>query len=267
MPTANTTTPSHGAHHPSRLTGLSASTVADSSNRALAARMPKARSSNCTSPSTSRLAPDTICPAASSTVAMVRAAPGRNVTSGGMRMRTGLSMWTCCSVANTMTETANVTTTGNTSSSDASRGSFASPTSRPRTNAAPTAPDGRLEEEGEADRHHGVAERPDGPAERRRHPVDRVQPLERLVGCDRRARMPHARGCTARPPGRSAAERRAGCRSRSACRSRVPSRPSATSGARRSRRAPRRRRRRSPAGWSRWRRPSRRPPTWRPRAG
>ena len=42
--------------------------------------------------------------------------------------------------------------------------------------------DGRLQEEGEADRQHGMAERPDRPAERRRHAVDRVQPLERLVG-------------------------------------------------------------------------------------
>ena len=103
--------------------------------------------------------------------------------------------------------------------------------------------DGRLQEEGEADRHHGMAERPNRPAERRRHAVDRV----RAARAPRRARSTpttqRVRACTARRPGRSAAAFRAGCRSRSGWPFRVRSRPSATSEARRPRRARRRTRR------------------------
>ncbi len=45
------------------------------------ARIPNESSANCTLPDTSRLAPDTICPAASSSTAVVNVAPGRNTTS------------------------------------------------------------------------------------------------------------------------------------------------------------------------------------------
>ena len=84
-------TPTHGAHGPSRSTGLSISSCWSTPISEAAATMPKARRPSCTMPVTSRLAPAIICPAASSTVAMVSTPPGRKVASGGMRMRTGLS--------------------------------------------------------------------------------------------------------------------------------------------------------------------------------
>ena len=54
---------------------------------------PNASSSNCETPQTSRLAPDTIWSLASSMVAMVSVAPGRKVISAGATSRIG-SSWT-----------------------------------------------------------------------------------------------------------------------------------------------------------------------------
>ena len=144
--------------------------------------MPKARRSSCTRPLTSRLAPDTICPAASSTVAMVSAAPGRNVTNGGMRMRTGLSI---CDVLQRGEHDDRDDERDDDREHELERRQsrqLRQPDQQAEDEGGADRADGRLQEEGEADRHHGMAERPDRPAERRRHAVDRVQPVERLVG-------------------------------------------------------------------------------------
>ena len=80
--------------------------------------MPKARSRSWTLPNTSRLAPATISPEASSTVAVVSAAPGRNVTSGAMRARSPGSAAPRLTASNASAETIVAEITGASTVSD-----------------------------------------------------------------------------------------------------------------------------------------------------
>ena len=63
------------------------------------ATIPKESSSICTAPYTSRLAPPTTSPEASSTVAVVSTAPGRNVTRGAISVRSPGSTAPCLTAA------------------------------------------------------------------------------------------------------------------------------------------------------------------------
>ena len=97
-------------------------------------------------------------------------------------MRTGLSIWTCCSVAKTMTETTNDDDDREHELERRQSRQLRQPDQQAEDERGADGADGRLQEEGEADRDHGMAQRPNRPAERRRHAVDRVELLERLVG-------------------------------------------------------------------------------------
>jgi hypothetical protein len=74
--------------------------------------MPNASSSSCVPPKTSRLAPATISPDASSTVAVVSALPGRNVISGAIIVRMPGSAMPCLTRKNVSAATIVVATTG-----------------------------------------------------------------------------------------------------------------------------------------------------------
>ena len=90
-PTANTSTPSHGAQAPSNASELENARSADTPAIPTPATIPKARSPSWVPPQTSRLDPATICPSVSSRKAVVSATPGMKTTrDGDHRAQTGV---------------------------------------------------------------------------------------------------------------------------------------------------------------------------------
>ena len=151
------------------------------------ATIPNASSKSCTLPNTSRLAPATISPEASSTVAVVSTPPGRNVTSGAIRVRSPGSAAPRLTASKLSAETAIAESTGTSTVS----------VWRPRGGQhegsdqyAEAGRDrhvrrGRLQYEAESDRHRRIPEHGDRRAVARRHRTDvpqAAQPLGRLDG-------------------------------------------------------------------------------------
>ena len=150
------------------------------------ATIPNASRSSCTLPNTRRLAPATISPEASSTVAVVSTPPGRNVTSGAISARSPGSAIPCSTASNVSAETAIADRTGTSTVS----------VWRPRATST-SVPDehaeaggnrhvagGRLQDQAEPDRHRHVAEQGDGVAVARRHRADALQPAQALGRLD-----------------------------------------------------------------------------------
>ena len=148
--------------------------------------MPNASSSSWTPPYTSRLAPATISPDASSTVAVVSAAPGRNVTSGAISARRPGSAAPCWTASKASADTSVAESTG-TSAASAGRSRVTSrivPTSAP--NAALIAASRALGSRTRQSATVIARVREDGHrrAVTGRHRVDRAQPAQPLRRLD-----------------------------------------------------------------------------------
>ena len=76
------------------------------------ARIPKDSRASCTAPDTSRLEPDTICPAASSSTDVVNVAPGRKTTSAATIARIPGSRRSSSTASALSAETTKAATTG-----------------------------------------------------------------------------------------------------------------------------------------------------------
>ena len=131
----NSASPINGIHHALRLSSDGRLMNEVTPSTAAAARMPNASSAICTSPMTRRLDPEIICPAASSTVPVVRRPPGRKVMSGAMSTGSGSGISQTWASHRTISADPNAATMGNTSSRVADLTSFSRPTRIPRPNA------------------------------------------------------------------------------------------------------------------------------------
>ena len=146
------------------------------------ATIPKASSASCTMPATRRLAPDTACPAASSSTAVVRAAPGRKTTNDATMARSPGPVRSCSAASALSDDTMNAARTGRTTCRERR------PADEPTQQPDQPAQDGRrrhvtgggLQDEAQAHRERRVPE--DGRHHRvaRRHAGDLVEALEAL---------------------------------------------------------------------------------------
>ena len=129
------------------------------------ATIPNASSSSWTLPKTSRLAPATISPDASSTVAVVSTPPGRNVTSGAMSVRSPGSAAPCLTASKVSADTTiaeHDRDERRSGSGGLARMSTNAPTSAPRPAAISHVARRRLQDQAESDRHCGVSDQRDG---------------------------------------------------------------------------------------------------------
>ncbi len=137
-PIANTRTPTHGAQSPSRCCEPEKTCADGTPTACMPARMPNANSASCTTPETSRLDPETVCPAASSSTAVVSAAPVGTRRGRPPWPRSPGSVRSCFTPSAQSAETENAASTGiSTCSGDPSRPKERNtPTSAPNTAAA-----------------------------------------------------------------------------------------------------------------------------------
>ena len=188
-PTANTSTPSHGAQSPSWSPLPLSTRTGATPTASMPARIPKASRASCTAPVTSRLEPDTICPAASSTTAVVSVAPGRNTTSEATMARSGGSTrsWRTASAASAATMKAASTGSSTRRFGRLAASSRSAPTTSPKI--APTSDVARrgIEDEGQADCQDAVAEDPDQRREPGGRRADRPEPRQSVRRVDRAA--------------------------------------------------------------------------------